>query len=80
MKVARGLMTKPEYDRMLKDRFHEATQKKFAENPSTNTLFTAAEVLALIDMADNDVCPDGHFGDTDCNIWEAVYLIAQRKR
>ena len=68
-----------EYEQMLKDRFHEATAKKLEENPSANTLFSAAEIIALIDMADNDVWPDGHFGDTDCNIWEAVHLIATRK-
>ena len=65
MKVPRGSMSKPEYDDMLKQRFHEAQSRD-------------AQVLALIDMADNDVWPDGKFGDADCNIWSAVHLIVAR--
>ena len=52
----------------LKARFHEEFHKS-TESGNDNTVYTYGMIQALRDMAENDVWPDGQFGDTDCNIW-----------
>ena len=52
----------------LKDRYHEEVEKSMA-NGNGNTVYTFGMIAALRDMAENDVYPDGTFGDIDCNVW-----------
>ena len=52
----------------LKERFHEEFQKSI-DSGNDNTVYTFGMIQALRDMAENDVWPDGSFGDTDCSIW-----------
>lgn len=58
----------------LKNRFHEEV-KKSAENGNDNTVYTFGMIAALRDMAENDVYPDGKFGDTDCNVWSMFRMM-----
>lgn len=52
--------------KVLKERFHEAREEAKANE---NGRYTVPMLRALKDMADNDVYPDGTFGDIDCNVW-----------
>lgn len=47
------------------DACEDAAKKKL--NPNEGWSFKQLQVLR--DMARDDVYPDGHFGDEDCNVW-----------
>lgn len=53
---------------IYKDNFFNAVEKA-KENKIPNTAFTFEMVLALKEMADHNVYPDGRFSDDHCNIW-----------
>lgn len=68
----------------LKSRYHEARSEAFdsgkLHRDQNSGVYTTKMLSALRDMADNDVWPDGHFGDDECNVWEMFYLLAERTR
>ena len=53
---------------IYKDNFFEAT-KRAMENGVKNTAFTLDMIIALREMAEHDVYPDGRFSDDACNVW-----------
>ena len=62
-------MKRWELENELKNRFHEAQKEAYAKYGHNPYLYTPQMIRALVDMAKADVYPDGHFGDTDCNVW-----------
>ena len=56
----------------LKEKFTDAAKISISEGNS-NTVYTFEMIQALRDMAENNVYPDWHFGDTDCNVWEMFH-------
>ena len=43
--------------------------KESQENGNRNTVYTFRMLQILHDMAEEDVYPNGHFGDDACNVW-----------
>lgn len=62
----------------LKAKYHEAA-KKSREDGNSNTVYTFEMIWILKEMADNDVWPDGSFGDADCNVWSAFRTSALKR-
>lgn len=58
----------------LKAKYHEARNEAFESGKldrirQNSGVFTVKMLAALRDMAENDVIPDGSFGDVECNVW-----------
>lgn len=58
-----------EYENFLKDNYHEAYENS---KDAYGQKFTIAQIRALKEMANNDVWPDGTFGDDECILWSLL--------
>lgn len=68
-------MNKTIYKERFRDAFHEASEKGIVKTGTElGCTYTFAMLRALKDMAENNVWPDGHFGDDDCNVWSLFHL------
>ena len=56
----------------LKEKFTDAVKRSLLKGNS-NDVYTFKMLQALRDMAENNVYPDWHFSDTDCNVWEMFH-------
>ena len=70
-------------EKALKDTYLEARQE--SQNPAdryrgNDATYSFRMIAALRDMAENDVWPDGHFSDEECNIWSMFHLLAERSK
>ena len=59
----------------LKNAFIDARERAFEEGKidrirQNDGVYTPQMLIALKDMAMNNVYPDGNFSDIDCNVWE----------
>lgn len=54
--------------KQLKQAYLDAARKSL-DNGNNNTVYTMEMIMALRDMAKENVYPDGRFGDDDCNVW-----------
>ena len=62
------------YKDYLKKHFVAAREEAFKSGVldkirQNDGVYTPQMLRALKDMADNDVFPDIHFSDIDCNVW-----------
>lgn len=68
-------MDKMHYKERFHDAFHEALDKGIVKTGTDlGCTYTYAMLNALKDMAENNVWPDGRFGDDDCNVWSLFHL------
>ena len=68
-------MNKMRYKEKFHDAFHEAIDKGIVKTGTDlGCTYTFAMLQALKDMAENNVWPDGRFGDDDCNVWSLFHL------
>lgn len=68
-------MTKEKY---FKEKYFEARDEAYASGKLDFTrqnvgVYTTEMLAALRDMAENDVIPDGNFGDDECNVWSMFH-------
>lgn len=68
-------MTKGKY---LKEKYFEARYNAYASGKLDSIrhnvgVYTTEMLAALRDMAENDVYPDGNFGDDECNVWSMFH-------
>ena len=66
----------------LKDKYIEVRTKAYESGeltPRQTSVFTPAMLAALRDMAEQNVYPDGRFGDTECGIWEMFRTVRLTK-
>lgn len=65
-------------EKWLKEKFLRAV-KESREAGHPDEVYTFQMLQALRDMAREDVWPDGHFSDNDCNIWGMFHGFQIRK-
>ena len=68
-------MTKEKY---FKGKYIEARDNAYASGKldfirQNVGVYTTEMLAALRDMAENDVIPDGNFGDDECNVWSMFH-------
>ena len=56
-------------EKEFKDAFFEEVEKAKKMRGWDNKFYTYGEIVALMNMAKNDVYPDGRFGDEEVAIW-----------
>lgn len=57
-------------NKYLKEKYLEVREEAYKNGKLDNVgVYTTAMISALRDMAENDVYPDGNFGDDECNVW-----------
>ena len=74
-------MKKCEIDKYYREKYHEARANAIASGKldkiRQNTgVYTTQMIAALRDMAENDVYPDGDFGDDECCVWSMFHTQA----
>lgn len=58
----------------LKEKYLEIREEAYKNGKLDNVgVYTTAMIAALRDMAENDVYPDGNFGDDECNVWSMFH-------
>lgn len=58
----------------LKEKYLEVREEAYKNGKLDNVgVYTTAMIAALRDMAENDVYPDGNFGDDECNVWSMFH-------
>ena len=73
-------MTKTAKDKFLREKFLNANEDTRWRQDVT---YTIPQIIALMEMATEDVYPDGRFWDVDCSVWSEFrsYLLkAKQKR
>ncbi len=68
MTLAKSLKNK--YLKVRKDAFDSGKLNIIGQNDG---VYTTEMLAALRDMAENDVIPDGNFGDDECNVWSMFH-------
>ena len=68
-------MTKEKY---FKEKYIEARDEAYNNGKldfikQNVGVYTTEMLAALRDMAENDVIPDGNFGDDECNVWSMFH-------
>ena len=57
----------------LKEKYIEVREEAYKNGLDNVGVYTTAMIAALRDMAENDVYPDGNFGDDECNVWSMFH-------
>ena len=58
----------------LKNKYLEVREEAYKNGKLDNVgVYTTAMIAALRNMAENDVYPDGNFGDDECNVWSMFH-------
>ena len=66
---------------LLKERLMTTALDELNNNPDRlrqQSYFTIAQIRAIGEMALNDVYPDWHFSDDECNLWEIFRSVITR--
>ena len=59
----------------LKEKYLEVREEAYKNGKLVDNVgvYSTAMIAALRDMAENDVYPDGNFGDDECNVWSMFH-------
>ena len=74
-------MCRSDVEKYYRSLYHEAREEAFASGKldklrQNNGVYTSKMLARLRDMAENDVYPDGDFGDDECCVWSMFHTQA----